>query len=282
LNNEQNLALLRAQAGSVAAAQALANQLDLVIGQYRQNGVYAAVNRFFPQQEMAVMTTFAIAPLKTIVELDPNRGLVPLPIDLLRDPRPPSSSCPACGKITPLAACTLANGTYNATAGTCSSPAAAAFQALDGFSTSGMIISTVGGLTDKVDTTTVKPSTVLLYDLTNPAAPALVDSTTYITEPAEVQQSGLSPAIALQPAGPTAGDVTWVSKPRPLKDTTMYAVVISDMVLDQPHAPPAKGTVASILQFNNPLVDATGNSQLTGIDNATAGALEVMRQTLKP
>jgi hypothetical protein len=282
LNNEQNLALLRAQTGSTAAAQALANQLDLVIGQYRQNGVYAAVNRFFPQQEMAVMTTFGIAPFKTTVELDPNRGLVPLPIDLLRDPRPPSSSCPACGKITPLAACTLANGTFNPATGACSSPAAAGFQALDGFSTSGLIISTVGGRTDKVDATTVTPKTVLLYDLSNPAAPALVDSTTYITEPAEVQQSGLSPAIALQPAGATAGDITSVFRTRPLKDNTMYAVVISDMVLDQTHAPLGQGTVASILQFNNPLVDSGGNSQLSGVDNATAGALEVMRQTLKP
>src|SRR5581483_10439542 len=42
------------------------------------------------------------------------------------------------------------------------------------------------------------------------------------------------------------------------------------------------GTVARILQFTHPVVDAAGKSQLQGVDDATAGALEVMRQKLAP
>jgi hypothetical protein len=40
--------------------------------------------------------------------------------------------------------------------------------------------------------------------------------------------------------------------------------------------------VANVLLFDNPLVDASGHSQLLGIDDLTAGALEVMRQQLLP
>jgi hypothetical protein len=282
LDTEANIGLLRAQAGSTAAAQALAQQLDTVIDLYTHNGVYAAVNQAFPQQELAVLTTFAIAPLKTTVELDPGRGLVPLPIDLLRDPRPVSASCASCGKITVQAACTFASGHYNAANNTCDTAAAGGFEALDGFSTTAMIIAPVGGADANLQAATVNTNTVLLYDLTDPAHPALVDQTTYITEPAEVQQSGLSPVIALQPAGATGNDPSSVFRTRPLKDNTMYAVVISDLVVDQSGNPLGKGTTAAVLQFPDQLVDASGNSQLTGIDNNTAGALEVMRQTLVP
>ena len=76
--------------------------------------------------------------------------------------------------------------------------------------------------------------TVKMFDLThaNPpsctAPPCLVNPSTYITEPVEVTQSGLSPVIALQPAGATAGDPSSVVLTRPLQDNTDYAVVITD------------------------------------------------------
>lgn len=279
LDTEQNLGLLRAQAGSTAAAKALAQRLDILIFNYQQLGVFAAVNLAFPQQEMAALTTFAIAPLHTQVQLDPNRGLVPLPIDLLRDPRPASKTCAACGKLTPLAACTLAQGAFNATTGACSSPAAAGFAALDGFSTTGFILAPTS---DLLQVSTITPANVQLYNLTDPAAPALVDATTYITEPSEVTRSGLSPVVALQPAGATGGDPSSVFRTRPLKENTMYAVVIGDGVQDKTGQPLARGTVATILQFANPVVDGTGKSQLAGVDDPTAGALEVMRQGLAP
>lgn len=297
LNTEQNLGLLRAQAGSTAAAQQLANQLDLVIALYTQKGgAFAAVNQVFPHQELAAMTTFAVAPLATQVQLDPNRRLVPLPIDLLRDPRPRSPTCAACGHLTPLAACTLAQGTFDKASGACTDAhgnpdaAAAGFATLDGFSTTGMMLAPTS---DLVQASTVNGNTVLLFDLTNPAQPALVDPATYINEPCEVTSScsdhpsALSPTIALQPAGATAYDnggspLPSVFRTRPLKDDTDYAVVIGDGVKDKAGNPLHAGTVAQILQFTNPLVDASQHSQLLGVDDSTAGALEVMRQKLVP
>src|SRR3954468_14718199 len=195
LNSEAALSLLRAQTGSTEAAQAAAAQLQPIIDAYK-TGPFQVVDQVFPHQEAASMTTFAIAPIAgTQVQLDPGRGLVPLPIDLLRDPRPASASCAACGKRTPLAACTLAQGTLDAQ-GVCRdskgnvNAAAGGFAALDGFSTTGMILAP---LSDLVQASTVNSTTVQLWDLTNPASPVAVSPTTFLIEPAEVQQSGLSP-----------------------------------------------------------------------------------------
>ena len=140
---------MQAQTGSRAAAVAAAQQLDQIINGYNA-GAFPAVNQVFPHQELAAMTTFAIAPLSTSVELDPGRGLVPLPIDLLRDPRPASATCAACGKLTPLAACTLAQGTLDAQ-GVCRDSSGngtprPGFAALDGFSTTGTILAPLSDL----------------------------------------------------------------------------------------------------------------------------------------
>jgi hypothetical protein len=289
LNTEANLALLRAQLGSNAAALAAAAQLQPIIDQYKNGGVFAAVDRVFPHQEAAVITTFAIAPIAgTQVQLDAGRGIVPLPIDLLRDPRPASASCAACGKLTPVAACTFAQGTLNAQ-GVCldskgnPNPAAGGFAALDGFSTTGFILSPTS---DLIQASTVNATTVKIFDLTHASPPActappcLLDPSTYITEPVEVTQSGLSPVIALQPAGATADDPTSVFRTRPLQDNSDYAVVISDGVHDKTGKAIVPGTVAKILQFTNPVADTNGKSQLTGIDDATASGLEAMRAKL--
>lgn len=270
-----NLGILKAQTGSTAAALALAQQLNQLIQGYLP--AFAVADTRFPHRELAVLSTFTIAPLVTQVELDPNRGLVPLPIDLLRDPRPASPTCAACGKLTPLAACTLAGGTLDA-AGACSSAAAAGFAALDGFSTTAPLLAATS---DLVQAATVTPQTLQLYELRS-TGPVLVPPATYVTEPCEFGSSGLSPVIALQPAGGTSCDATALFRTRPLKDDTEYAVVVSDGVHDKTGKAIGPGTVARILLFDNPLVSATGASQLQGVDDATAGALEVMRQKLKP
>jgi hypothetical protein len=289
LNNEADIALLRAQAGSTVAAQALATQLDALIDQYNA-GPFQVIKTAFPPQELAAMTTFLIAPTHSVVEVDANRGIVPLPIDLLRDPRPVDPTCAACGHLTPVAACTFAQGTIDPATGVCSQAAAAAgFATLDGFSTTGMIIAPMStDLVPNLDAATVTPQTVQLYDLTDPANPVKVDPTTYITEPAEVQaQVGtgaaarfFSPIVALQPAGATANDPTSVFRTKPLKENTNYAVVISDSVLDQAGNHLQPGTVASVLTITSPL-SVGGKSQLSGIDDATAAALEAMRLKLQ-
>jgi hypothetical protein len=279
LTAPQNIGLLAAQTGSIEAATPLAEQLNGIISIFQRTGAFATCDTVFPHQELAVATTFAIAPLATQVQLDPSRGLVPLPIDLLRNPGPT-------GTLTALAACTLAAGTL-LDGGQCSSSAAAGFAALDGFSTTGAMLAPTS---DLIQAASVTGSTVQLWDLTNPASPALVPPSTYIDAPCEFastcdpagRATSLTPVVALQPAGATAGDATSVFRTRPLKDATEYAVLISDGVLDKSGNGLKPGTVASILQFTNPLVDSGGNSQLQGVDNPTAGALEIMRQQLAP
>jgi len=94
--NDQDLTLLRAQTGSDAAARAAAAQLNALIDAYTLGGVFTAVNQVFPHEELAALTAFTVAPVdSTVVEVDPGRGIVPLPIDLLRDP--------SSGTLTPLA-----------------------------------------------------------------------------------------------------------------------------------------------------------------------------------
>jgi hypothetical protein len=292
MTSRENLILLQGKAGSAEAALALGQQLNTLIfgcpdprapcpAQGGYQPAFAAADTRFPHQELAAMTTFAVAPRVTQVDLDPGRGLVPLPVDLLRDPRP-AGSCAGCGLITPLAACTLAGGTFDAAAGTCSSAAAQGFLTLDGFSTTGPILAPTN---DLIDATTVTPTTVKLYDISPllaapPGAPILVSPATYITEPCEVTESGLSPAIALQPASASSCDATTPFRTRPLEENTEYAVVITNGVKDKTGKALGRGTVAKILLFSHPLVSQAGASQLQGIDDATAGALEVMRQKL--
>ena len=279
MTQPDNLMLLTAQAGSHAAALALATQLNGIIAGYRP--AYAACDQRFPHQELASLVGFTIAPARTQVDLDPGRGLVPLPIDLLRDPRPASATCAACGMITPIAACSLAGGTWDPSVGTgaCSSFASAGFTALDGFSTTAPLLAPTN---DLIEAGTVTSTTYRLYDLTNPAAPVMVDPSSYLIEPVEFTSSGLSPVVASQPVGATAADATSPFRSRPLKQDTHYAVVITTGVKDKTGAPLGRGTVGSVLLFDNPLVDGAGTSQLIGVDDATAGALEVMRSRLLP
>ncbi|HZJ67823.1 MAG TPA: hypothetical protein VFD36_30175 [Kofleriaceae bacterium] len=273
MTDPKNLGLLRAQTGSIEAARAQGTQLNIVIGVYKRQAFPAADTRF-PHQELAILTTFQIAPTVTNVTIDPARGLVPLPIDLLRDP--------AKGTLTPLAACTLA-GSSLAADGSCPSPAAAGFRALDGFSTTGAILAPTSEL---VQAATVTASSLMLFDLSDPAHPLQVSAASLILEPCEFTSScssptALSPVIAIQPAGATSSDNTSVFRTRPLKDSTDYAIVMTTDIKDKAGRSIGPGTVASVLRFTNPIIK-DGKSALLGIDDATAAALDKMRLQLQP
>lgn len=285
MTDPKNIGLLKAQTGSTEAALAQGAQLNLLIGVYKAS-VFPVADTRFPHQELAIATTFTIAPTVTNVSIDPARGLAPLPIDLLRDPRAPSATDPTAGKLTALAACTLA-GSSLAADGNCASAAATAaaagFKALDGFSTTGAIL---GPTSDLVLVSSVTKDSLLLYDLSTPAAPVLVDPKTLIIEPCEFASAcgsptALSPVIAIQPAGATAGDPTSVFRTKPLKDNTDYAVVMTTDIHDKAGKSIGPGTVAKVLQFKNP-VSVAGKSALIGIDDATAASLEKMRLQLVP
>ncbi len=88
----------------------------------------------------------------------------------------------------------------------------------------------------------------------------LVNPSSYLIEPVEFTSSGLSPVVASQPVGATAADATSPFRSRPLKQDTHYAVVITTGVKDKTGAPLGRGTVGSVLLFDNPLVDGAGTS----------------------
>ncbi|HSR97873.1 MAG TPA: hypothetical protein VLM79_12520 [Kofleriaceae bacterium] len=282
LTDPANLGLLRAQTGSLEAALAQGAQLNALINALYKPVAFVAADTKFPHEELAIASTFTINNATSVV-VDAARGVVPLPIDLLRDPRN--------GKISALAACTFA-GSKLAADGTCPSAAAGGFQALDGFATTGMILAQTS---DLVLANTVKDG-VFLYDISTPSAPVQVPVANLVYEPCELtvnatngmsgctaptSPANVAPAIALQPAGATAGDTSSVFRSRPLKDATDYAVVITSAVHDKGNRPLGPGTVGSILRFKNPIL-VGGKSALQGVDDGTAAGLEKMRLQLQP
>lgn len=269
----ENIGLLKAQTGSTAKAIDQGRQLNLLIALYKDTA-FAAADTRFPHQELAILTTFKVAPVVTNVTIDPARSEVPLPIDLLRDP--------TSGKLTPLAACTLA-GSSLAADGTCPSAASAGFLALDGFSTTGAILAPTSEL---IQAATITPASLLLYDLTDPARPVQVNPAGLILEPCEFTSAcgsptALSPVIAIQPSGATSGDPTSVFRSKPLKDNTDYAVVMTTAIHDKAGKSIGPGTVANVVRFANPIT-VGGKSALLGIDDTTAASLEKMRLQLAP
>ena len=269
----QNNGLLKAELGTQEAANSEGEQLNEVNDLW-QSLAYPAADMRWPHQELAILTQFSVQATVTNVSIDPARGLVPLPIDLLRDP--------TTGLLSTLAACTLA-GSSLASDGTCPSAAAAGFEALDGFSTTGAIL---GPTSELVDGTTINGSDLQLWDLTDTTNPVQVDPTTLIQEPCEFtsgcnQPTELSPVIAIQPAGATAGDPTSVFRTKPLKDDTEYAVVMTTDIKDKAGNAIGPGTVAKVLHFTNS-VYVNGHSALQGIDDTTAHSLETMRLQLQP
>ena len=274
MTDPANNGLLRAQYGATAAATQGA-ALNQVIALYKQTA-FPAADLKFPHQQLAIAATFKIQDTITNVEIDPARGKAPLPIDLLRDA--------TTGKLTPTAACAFLS-TPLAADGTCPSAAAGGFLALDGFSTTGAILAPTSEL---VEAKTISSSSLRLYDLSVPATPVQVAASSLILEPCEftsgcTSANPLSPVIAIQPAGATAGDPSSVFRTKPLKDNTDYAVVMTTDIKDKAGNAVGPGTVAKILRFKNPLV-VNGHSALaaSGIDDATAAQLEKMRLQLQP
>lgn len=273
MTDPANIGLLKAQTGSTAAALVQGAQLNQVINLYKQTAFPVAETKF-PHEQLAIALTFQTQPDVTNVTIDPARGLVPLPIDLLRDA--------TTGHLTTLAACTLAGSKLD-TSGNCPSAAAGGFEALDGFSTTGAIL---GPTSELIEAKTITATTLQLYDLSDPANPALVPASNLVLEPCEFTsgcgaQNPLSPVIAIQPAGPTAGDPSSVFRTKPLKDNTDYAVVMTTGIHDKAGNPIGPGTVAKVVRFQN-MISIGGKSQLIGIADATAAQLEKMRLQLKP
>jgi hypothetical protein len=236
-----------------------------------------------PLSEIATFATFGAAPYGAVT-VDAGSGTVPLPFDLLRNP--------TTGKIA-----------FNAAFGA----AAAGLTTLDGFSTTAMVMAPTSL---PVDASTVNGSTVLLYDMTggtptlvrelkhelglaaagapgaNPAAAGYVAQPTPIIYPSGATLApgvtcpaagGCSPLIGLQPAVPAPVPLVATFYLPPLKESTSYAVVVTDGVKDMFGRKLVRSTFARLmLDFTVPL------STVPGVDAGTAAGLTALGAALTP
>ncbi len=269
--------------GATAAEKvATAQRLEALRQSYTTAFAALAAAGGIPTKELADIQTFQIAPASVggAVVTDASAGVVPLPSDLLLDP---------------------ANGGKTIVENASFGPLAKGIATLDGFSTTAMILSQTSA---PVVAATVNKDTVFLYDLSNPAQPLrvkeareAVSGTGFVAEPylITMKADGTTPcgptdnpagcfstAIGLQPATLLSASPL-VSVP-PLKEKTEYAVLITNGVLVAPSTPTGsptplqRSTLSSLLLFESPLVDASGKSQVSGQDDATAAGLEKIRQ----
>lgn len=229
----------------------------------------------FPASEIAVLSTFKVE-AGTSVPVDAGSGTVPLPIDLLRDP--------TTGKV-------VENAAFGA--------AAKGLATLDGFSTTAMILAST---TAPIDAATVNAATVSLYKLNGTAAPTkLADLATalatpeddvarFVVEPPAITQdcTGLAAsgrcaaAIALAPAVPAAVPGRGNFFLPPLEEGTEYAVVVTDGVKDAAGNPLRRSTFGKILLSVTSPVYVNGKSQLSGVSDAVAGQITLMKGKLAP
>ncbi len=246
--------------------------------------VFATIeNKGFPIDETVVVGTFSVAPATTWVVADPTSGVVPIPSNFMLDP----------------------------TTNKVSAAAAAAFglpplSSLDGFSTTAMDIAQTSG---PIQAGTVRSSTgkgVYLYEVRSPAPievntvyfeppPITLDpSTGHPCVPVNAQgdfgPTCLSTVIGIQPALtlPTAAGPAALP---PLKESTSYAVLVTNKVKDADGLPMSNTTLGQMLLFTHPLCTpspgcaaspGTATSEVPGVSGAQAALLEQMRLALQP
>jgi hypothetical protein len=261
---------------------------------------FAVAAAAFPKTDIASITTFAIAPVANTapaaqVVIDSGSGTAPLPFNALLDGNtlPDNPLAPA-----PNAKVQNLPSTFGALA--------SGIATLDGFSTTAMLLvpvsaPVIAALGQDPSPASQFAGNVFLYDLTDQTNPVLVAPSTYDDllpdkPPFQVlrQQVPVPPApgpgvwasvlIGLQPAAATKVDVATspmvttqiVNPSKPLKEATEYAFIITNRIKGTDGRGLGRPTVGSILLFNNPLW-AGGKSQLAGIPDAQAKALERMR-----
>jgi hypothetical protein len=259
---------------------------------------FGAVSAAFAPAEVASITTFTVAPeAGTYVTVDSGSGVVPLPIDLARNPVPGFADLTDPSKDTGLILNNPAFGAFSVGLAT-----------LDGFSTTAMILAQTGGTAvaggNVLDTrgailaSTVTPSTAQLYKRSADGAtwsqvmaivtqpPAIQGFCSGTSGPKCSQAIGLAPAAgALLPAATPPNPGNAVSYP-PLDENSLYAVVITTGVHDAANQPLVRSTVAKVLLGISPAVPigmmagGTPTSLLGGIDGTTAVGLQKMRAEL--
>jgi hypothetical protein len=261
LNNPNNTTLLPG-----TRSQQIEEGMQIMAIRMGYEPVFMAIDTLaFPHDQLAALTTFQIAtPPSAFVQTSTSSSVFPLPSDYLLDPSGTHvQDIPAFG------------------------PLAAGISTLDGFSTTAAITAQTNA---PILASTITGSTVLLYNLADPAHPVLVPDASpatggYVTEPPQVVQNmmgvGVTTVIALQPAVPLNTAQGFTALP-PLAENTEYAVVVTNSVQDLNQKGLSSSTLSNIVLFTNPLVNSSGQSTLPGVDNATAASLERMRLLLQP
>jgi hypothetical protein len=284
---------------SQAEKDATAAQLEAIRQNYLK-GPFPALSAAFPTTDIATMTTFKIAPASTTasaahVVIDSGSGTAPLPFNALLDGNtlPDDPLAPA-----PNARIQNLPSTFG--------PLAPGIATLDGFSTTAMLLvpvsaPIVAALGPDPTPASQFANSVFLYDLTDQNNPVLVNRSTYddlLPGPKPPPPQGqnfqalrqqvapgvwASVLVGIQPAAGTKVNTTApidptqiVNPTKPLKEATEYALVATNRIQGIDSKGLGRSTVASILLFSNPLW-ANGKSQLAGISDPQAKALERMR-----
>jgi hypothetical protein len=267
--------------GNTAAQKAAtAAQLEVLRTTY-ESGPFPLVSAAFPKTDIAAITTFRIAAVTTStpaahVVIDSGSGTAPLPFNALLD----GSTLPD-DPLAPAPNARVQNLPSSF------GPLAPGLATLDGFSTTAFLLVptsapvVVATGPDPAPTTTFR-NNVFLYDLTDPNNPMLVDPSTYDDllpgplSPISVRQlaatdTWVSTVVGVQPAAASK-----LTTSKPLKEATEYAFVVTNRIKGLDGKGLGRPTVGSVLLFDNPLW-AGGKSQLAGISDAQAKALERMR-----
>ncbi|WP_257451293.1 hypothetical protein [Archangium lipolyticum] len=214
-------------------------------------------NRGIPRQDVALVWTFTVMSLPEVT-FDPEHGVIPFPNDLLRSqdgthldmPVPPGASAQQKALIEEL-------------------------NKLDGFSTTAPVVS------ENSDTRGA-------IDLGRLDASRLSSATRFL----ELSATGATPwpdvRVCLDCASSKKADGTMANNPSqlqfvprlPLEERRTYAVVLtSGLTNEQGKRVVAPGAFA-LLRLSAPLVDASGNSLVSGVSNAQAQQLEPGRAKL--
>ncbi|HYZ88400.1 MAG TPA: hypothetical protein VE620_03795, partial [Myxococcales bacterium] len=250
------------------------------IREFLENGPFQVASSAFPKSEIASITTFPVAPASTNNPthpvVDSGSGVIPLPFNALLDGStlPDDPLAPAVGahvQNLPLTFGPLADG----------------IASLDGFSTTAFVFAPMSSFVVVATGNDPNPASTLtgnifLYEITDPNSPIFLSGTNSYDDllpgpltPAPVRGGGptiwVAPVVGVQPAAATRPTST-----QPLKEAAEYAVIITNGITDTAGKPIGRPTLGNILLFQNPLW-ANGKSQLAGISDAQAKALERMR-----
>ena len=139
--------------------------------------------------------------------------------------------------------------------------AIASVNSLHGFSTTSAMTFYLDGAPDAA---TVNSSTIKVFDVTTGAA-----------------EFGSEVAVAFMPFDPVSGSLSMVPM-SPLKPLHRYAAIVTRGVTDTHGTPIEPSQVFYLVRNANPLVDGDGHSTTSLLDDASAGLLEMLRQSMIP